>query len=99
MERQEFKKLTIFFQISTRGDLGTMISIVASGKESPIQMTYEKSAMEGFLLELERYGYLIPDLSWLKIKVLQQNEHDIVSFCKRLAQKNQNNMVCESLLI
>jgi hypothetical protein len=55
--------------------------------------------MEAYLLELERHGYLIPDLSRFKIRALQQNEHDIVSFCERLTQENQNDMVCESLLI
>jgi hypothetical protein len=40
-----------------------MILIVASGKKLPIQMTYERSAMEACLLKLERHGYLIPDLS------------------------------------
>jgi hypothetical protein len=69
-----------------------MITIVASGKESPIHMTYERSVMEACLLELERHGYLIPDLSWFRIRALQQNEHDIVSFHKRFAQENQNDM-------
>jgi hypothetical protein len=70
---------------------------VASGKESPIQMTYERSAMEACLAKLERHGYLIPDLSWFKIRAVQQNEYDIVSLCERLAQGNQNDMVCEFL--
>jgi hypothetical protein len=73
-----------------------MIPIVASGKESPIQMTYERSAMEACLFELERYGYLILNLLWFKIRTLRQNEHDIVSICVRLVQENQNDM---SLLI
>jgi hypothetical protein len=29
-----------------------MIPIITNGKESPIQMTYERRAMEGCLLEL-----------------------------------------------
>ena len=62
------KKLTISFEIPSREDLGTMILIVASGKESPIRMTCERSAMEAYL-----HGYLIPDLSLFKIKVLQKN--------------------------
>jgi hypothetical protein len=85
MEHQQFKKLTISFEIPARGDLGTMIPIVASGKESPIQITYERSAIEACLLELERHDYLIPDLTWFKIRTLQQNKHDID--CERLAQK------------
>ena len=40
-ERQQFKKMTISFEIPSRQDVGTMIQIVASGKESPVQMTYE----------------------------------------------------------
>jgi hypothetical protein len=88
MEHQRFKKLTISFEIPAREDLGTMVPVVASSKESPIQMTYKRSAMKVCLLELERYGYLIPDLLWFKIRALQQNEHDIVSFCERLAQEN-----------
>jgi hypothetical protein len=32
MERQEFEKLTISFDIPAREDLGTMIPIVTSGK-------------------------------------------------------------------
>ena len=78
-ERQQFKKITISFEIPSRQDVGTMIQIVASGRESTIQMTYERSDIEACLLELKRHGYLIPDLSWFKIKVLQQNQHDIVS--------------------
>ena len=62
-----------------------MIQIVASGKESPVQMTYERRAIEACLLELRNYGYLIPDLSWFKIKALQQNQQDIVSFCETLS--------------
>jgi hypothetical protein len=62
-------------------------------------MTYERSAMEACLAEFERHGYLILDLSWFKIRTLQQNEHDIASLCERLAQENQNNMICEFLSI
>ncbi|KAG2557360.1 hypothetical protein PVAP13_8NG232304 [Panicum virgatum] len=65
-----------------------MIQIVSSGKESPVQMTYERRAIEAFLLELQNYGYLIPDLSWFKIKALQQNQQDIVSLCETLSQEN-----------
>jgi hypothetical protein len=49
MERQQFKKLTISFVIPAREDLGTMIPIVASGKETPIKMTYERSVMGEWL--------------------------------------------------
>jgi len=75
-ERQQFKKMTISFEIPSRQDVGTMIQIVASGKESPVQMTYKRRAIEACLLELQNYGYLIPDLSWFKIKALQQNHQD-----------------------
>ncbi|PVH35082.1 hypothetical protein PAHAL_7G102800 [Panicum hallii] len=92
MERQPFKKLIISFEIPAREDLETMIPIVASGKESPIEMTYERSAMETYLTEFERHGYLIPDLSRFKIRALEPNEQDIVSLCERLAQENQNDM-------
>jgi len=70
-ERQQFKKMTISFEIPSRQDVGTMIQIVANGKESPVQMTYERRAIEACLLELQNYGYLIPDLSWFNIKALQ----------------------------
>ena len=70
-ERQQFKKITISFEIPSRQDVGTMIQIVASGKESPVQMTYERTAVKACLLELESYSYLILDLSWFKIKELQ----------------------------
>ncbi|PUZ39847.1 hypothetical protein GQ55_9G375700 [Panicum hallii var. hallii] len=69
-----------------------MIPIVASGKESPNEMTYERSVMEACLAELEMHGYLISNLSWFKIIALQHNEHDIVSLYRRLAQGNQNDM-------
>ena len=62
--------MTISFEIP-REDQGTMNSIVASGKESPIQLTYERSVMEAYLLELERHGYVIPELSWFKIRAIQ----------------------------
>jgi hypothetical protein len=61
MERQQFKKLTISFEVPAREDLGTRIPIVASGKESPIAC----------LTELEEHGYIITDLLWFKIRVIQ----------------------------
>ena len=70
-EHQQFKKMTFSFEIPSRQDVGTMIPIVASGKESPVKLTYERRAIEACLLELENFGYLIPDLSWFKIKALQ----------------------------
>ena len=78
-ERLQFKKMTISFEIPLRQDSGTMMTIVAGGKESPVQMTYEVTTIKARLLELESYGYLIPELSWLKIKALRRNQHDIVS--------------------
>ena len=94
-ERQQFKKMTISFEIPSRQDVGTMIQIVASGKESTVQMTYKRRAIQDCLLELQNYSYLILDLSWFKIKVLQQNQHDVVSFCESLAQENLYDIVCE----
>ena len=41
-ERLQFKKMTISFEIPLRQDPGTMMAIVASGKESPVHMTYMK---------------------------------------------------------
>ena len=70
IERLQFKKMTISFEIPLRQDPGTMMAIVASGKESPVQMTYERTAIKACLLEFESYSYLIPDLSWFKIKAL-----------------------------
>ena len=94
-ERQQFKKMTISFEIPTRQDVGTIIQIVASGKESPIQMTYERRAIDAFLLELQNYGYLILDLSWFKIKALQQNQQDIVTLCETLSRENLYDIVSE----
>jgi hypothetical protein len=62
--------MTISFEIPSRQDVDTMISIVAGGKESPVKLTYERRAIEACLLELENYGYLIPDFLWFKIKAL-----------------------------
>ena len=59
-ERLQFKKMAISFVVPLRQDLGTMMPIVASGKESLVQMTYERTAIKVCLLELESYGYLIP---------------------------------------
>ena len=87
--------MTIPFEIPSRQDVDTMISIVASGKESPVQMTYERRAIEACLLELRNYGYLIPDLSWLKIKALQKNQQDIVSLCNTLSRENLYDIVSE----
>jgi len=94
-ERQQFKKLTISFEIPSRQDVGTMIQIVASEKESPVQMTYERRAIEACLLELQNYGYLIADLSWFKIKALQQNQQDIVTLCETLSRENLYDIVSE----
>ena len=94
-ERQQFKKMTISFDIPSRQDVGIMIPIVASGKESPVKLTYERRAIEVCLLELENYGYLIPNLSWFKIKALQQNHQDIVALCETLSQENLYDIVSE----
>jgi len=94
-ERQQFKKMTISFEIPSRQDVGTMIQIVASGKESPVQMTYERRAIEDCLLKLQNYGYLTPDLSWFKIKTLQQNQQDIVTLCETLSRENLYDIVSE----
>ena len=94
-ERQQFKKMTISFEIPSRQDVGTMIQIVASGKESTVQMTYERRAIEACLLELQNYGYLILDLSWFKIKAFQQNHQDIVSLCETLSRENLYDIVSE----
>ena len=48
-ERQQFKKMTISFEIPSREYQGTMITIVANGDKSPIQLTYERSAIEACL--------------------------------------------------
>ena len=71
-----------------------MIPIVASEKESQIQMTYEISVIEACLLELEMHRYLIPNLSF-KIKALQQNHQDIVSLCETLSRENLYDIVSE----
>ena len=84
-ERLQFKKMIISFEIPLKQDPGTMMEIVASGKESPVQMTYERTALKACLLELESYGYLILDLSWFKIKTLRRNQHDNVSICESLS--------------
>jgi hypothetical protein len=94
-ERQQFKKMTISFEIPSRQDVGTIIQIVASGKESPVQMTNERRAIEGCLLDLQNYGYLIPDLPWFKIKALQQNQLDIVTLCETLSRENLYDIVSE----
>ena len=78
-ERLQFKKMTISFEIPLRQDPGTMMAIVASGRESLVQMTYERTAIKACLLEFESYGYLFPYLSWFKIKALRRNQHDIES--------------------
>ena len=80
--------MTISFEIPSRQDVGTMIQIVASEKESPVHMTYERRAIKAYLLELQNYGYLILDLSWFKIKALQQNQQDIVTLCETLSREN-----------
>ena len=94
-ERQQFKKMTISFELPSRQDVGTMIQIVASGRESTVQMTYERRAIEACLLKLQNYGYLIPDLSWFKIKALQHNHQDIVALCETLSQENLYDIVSE----
>ena len=94
-ERQQFKKMTISFEIPSRQDVDTMIQIVASGKESHVHMTYERRAIEACILELENYGYLIPDFLWFKIKALQQNHQDIVSLCEILSRENLYDIVSE----
>ena len=91
----QFKKMTISFEVPLKQDLGTMMPIVASGKESLVQMTYERTAIKVCLLELESYGYLIPYLSWFKIKALQQNHQDIVSLCETLSRENLYDIVSE----
>ena len=95
IERLQFKKMTISFEIPLREDPGTMMAIVASGKESPVQVIYERTVITTCLLELQSYGYQIPDLSWFKIQGLRQNQHDIVSLCESLSRENLHDIVCE----
>ena len=87
--------MTVSFEIPLRQDLGTMMSIVASGKESPVQMTYERTAIKACLLKLESYGYLILDLSWFTIKALQRNQHDVVSLFESISRENLHDIVSE----
>ena len=87
--------MTISFEIPSRQDVGTMIPIVASEKESPVKLTYERRAIEACLLELQNCAYLIPDLSWFKIKALQQNHQDIVSLCETVSRENLYDIVSE----
>ena len=87
--------MTMSFEVPLRPDLGTMMPIVASGKESPVHMTYERTTIKASLLELESYRYLMQYLSWFKIKALRQNQHDIVSLCETLSQENLHDIVCE----
>ena len=94
-ERLQFKKMIISFEIPLRQDPGTMMAIVASGKESPVQMTYEGTTITARLLELESYGYLISELSWFKIKALRRNQHDVVSICESLSRENLHDIVSE----
>ena len=94
-ERLQFKKMAISFVVPLRQDPGTMMPIVASGKKSPVQMTYERTAVKACFLELQSYGYLIPDLSWFKIQALRRNQYDIVSLCESLSRENLHNIVCE----
>ena len=87
--------MTISFEIPLRQDPGTMMAIVTRGKESTVQMTYERTAIKACLLKLESYSYLIPDLSWFKIKALRRNQHDIVSICESLSRENLHDIVSE----
>ena len=87
--------MTISFEIPLRQDPCIMMTIVASGKESLVQMTYERTVIKACLLELESYGYLILDLSWFKIKALRRNQHDIVSLCESLSRENLHDIVSE----
>ena len=48
------------FRDTIKTRLGTMMAVLASEKDSPVQMTYERTAIKVCLLELESYGYLIP---------------------------------------
>ena len=70
-----------------------------SGKESPVQMTYERTVIKECLLELASYGYLILDLSWFTIKALQRNQHDIVSLCESLSRENLHDIVSEFIIL
>ena len=83
------------FRDTIKTRLGTMMAVLASEKDSPVQMTYERTAIKACLLELESYGYLIPDLSWFKIKALRRNQHDIVSLCESLLRENLHDIVSE----
>ena len=87
--------MTISFEIPLRQDPGTMMAIVASGRESLVQMTYERTAIKACLLKLESYGYLIPDLSWFKIKALRRNQHDVVSICESISRENLHDIASE----
>lgn len=88
-----FVKLNISFEISPRGIPHRTVSVVASGQEAPFRCTFEKTAVVACLQQLQEHGYIVPDLSYFRIKALEEGSQDVAVTTERLCELNEDNMV------
>ena len=68
-EHQQFKKMTISFEIPSKQYVGTMIPIVASGKESLVKLTFELRQI------LPRNQCSPPTAKYFLVEVKQRTAH------------------------
>ena len=93
-------KLKISFDIPVRGHLRSsmssepvpMVSIVGWGTPSLVRRTFERTAVQACLEQLNANGYFVPDYSYFLIKALEEGE-SVITTAKRLCRLNEHDMV------
>ena len=102
-----FKRVHISFQVSVRdtdftsmspGESIPMVSIAVWGQIAPNRVTLESTVMEACIEQLKDHGYFVPDLSYFRIKQLEEGEGNVIVTTERLCRLNQHDMVCNILL-
>ena len=64
LDGRNFVKLSISFDIRSRGESSGDITIRAYGNASPILLHSQKTAIEGCLKVLEEHGFFLPDYNY-----------------------------------
>ena len=70
-----------------------MVSIAAMDGVAPLPVTYKRLAMEACLQQLHDHGYIVPNISYFRIKQLEEGENNVILTTERLCELNQQNRV------
>ena len=93
-------QLKISFDIAVRGQNHSslssepiqMVSIVGWGTPAMVRRTYERTAVQACLQQLNANGYFVPDYSYFLIKSLEEGE-SVTRTAERLCQLNEHDIV------